>query len=76
LHRGNGVAPFRDFQDSVFFLSFIVDQRYRNRGIGKVVMEILASFITSTFHDINEFVLSFKTDNPHALALYRQHGYQ
>ncbi|MEI5740423.1 GNAT family N-acetyltransferase, partial [Staphylococcus aureus] len=49
LHRGKGVAPFSDNQDAVFFRSFSVDQRYRNRGIGKVVMEKLASFITSTF---------------------------
>ncbi len=33
------VAPFSDNQDAVFFRSFSVDQRYRNRGIGKVVME-------------------------------------
>ncbi|MCG3012306.1 GNAT family N-acetyltransferase, partial [Pseudomonas aeruginosa] len=39
LHRGKGVAPFSDNQDAVFFRSFSVDQRYRNRGIGKVVME-------------------------------------
>ena len=39
LHRGKGVAPFSDNQDAVFFRSFSVDQRYRKRGIGKVVME-------------------------------------
>ena len=55
---------------------YCVDQRYRNRGIGKVVMEKLASFITSTFQDINEIVLTVNTDNPHAMALYRQQGYQ
>ncbi|WP_256083981.1 GNAT family N-acetyltransferase, partial [Staphylococcus aureus] len=52
------------------------DQRYRKRGIGKVVMEKLASFITSTFQDINEIVLTVNTDKPHAMALYRQQGYQ
>lgn len=67
LHRGKGVAPFSDNQDAVFFRSFSVDQRYRNRGIGKVVMEKLASFITSTFQDINEIVLTVNTDNPHAM---------
>ncbi|MEZ2113319.1 GNAT family N-acetyltransferase, partial [Staphylococcus aureus] len=36
----------------------------------------LASFITSTFQDINEIVLTVNTDNPHAMALYRQQGYQ
>ncbi len=71
-----GVAPFSDNQDAVFFRSFSVDQRYRNRGIGKVVMEKLASFITSTFQGINEIVLTVNTDNPHAMALYRQQGYQ
>lgn len=76
LHRGKGVAPFSDNQDAVFFRSFSVDQRYRKRGIGKVVMEKLASFITSTFQDINEIVLTVNTDNPHAMALYRQQGYQ
>ncbi len=76
LHRGKGVAPFSDNQDAVFFRSFSVDQRYRNRGIGKVVMEKLASFITSTFQDINEIVLTVNTDNPHAMALYSQQGYQ
>ena len=70
------VAPFSDNQDAVFFRSFSVDQRYRNRGIGKVVMEKLASFITSTFQGINEIVLTVNTDNPHAMALYRQQGYQ
>ncbi len=44
LHRGKGVAPFSDNQDAVFFRSFSVDQRYRNRGIGKVVMEKLALY--------------------------------
>ncbi len=39
-------------------------------------MEKLASFITSTFQDINEIVLTVNTDNPHAMALYRQQGYQ
>ncbi|HCU7121392.1 TPA: GNAT family N-acetyltransferase [Staphylococcus aureus] len=43
---------------------------------GKGVMEKLASFITSTFQDINEIVLTVNTDNPHAMALYRQQGYQ
>ena len=33
-------------------------------------------FITSTFQDINEIVLTVNTDNPHAMALYRQQGYQ
>ncbi len=70
------IAPFSDNQDAVFFRSFSVDQRYRNRGIGKIVMEKLASFITSTFQDVNEIVLTVNTDNPHAMALYRQQGYQ
>ncbi|MDI6926938.1 GNAT family N-acetyltransferase, partial [Escherichia coli] len=52
-----------------------MDQRYRNKGIGKVVMEKLVPFITSTFQDINEIVLTVNTDNPHAMALYRQQGY-
>lgn len=76
LHRGKGVAPFSDNQNAVFFRSFSVDQRYRNKGIGKVVMEKLVPFITSTFQDINEIVLTVNTDNPHAMALYRQQGYQ
>ncbi len=36
-------------------------------GSGKVVMEKLASFITSTFQDINEIVLTVNTDNDHAI---------
>lgn len=76
LHRGKGVAPFSDNQNAVFFRSFSVDQRYRNKGIGKVVMEKLVPFITSTFQDINEIVLTVNTDNPHDMALYRQQGYQ
>ena len=63
------VAPFSDNQNAVFFRSFSVDQRYRNKGIGKVVMEKLVPFITSTFQDINEIVLTVNTDNPHAMAL-------
>ena len=70
------VAPFSDNQNAVFSGSFSVDQRYRNKGIGKVVMEKLVPFITSTFQDINEIVLTVNTDNPHAMALYRQQGYQ
>ena len=69
-------SPFSDNQNAVFFRSFSVDQRYRNKGIGKVVMEKLVPFITSTFQDINEIVLTVNTDNPHAMALYRQQGYQ
>ena len=38
-----------------------MDQRYRNKGIGKVVMEKLVPFITSTFQDINEIVLTVNT---------------
>ncbi|MGT0197503.1 GNAT family N-acetyltransferase [Staphylococcus aureus] len=76
LHRGKGVAPFSDNQDAVFFRSFSVDQRYRNRGIGKVNGKNWRHLSLQHFQDINEIVLTVNTDNRHAMALYRQQGYQ
>lgn len=76
LHRGKGVEPFSDHSDAIFFRSFSVDQRFRNQGIGKLVMEKLPSFISAIIQDINEIVLTVNIDNPHAMTLYRRQGYQ
>lgn len=76
LHRGKGVEPFSDHSGAIFFRSFSVDQRFRNQGIGKLVMEKLPSFISAIFQDINEIVLTVNTDNLHAMTLYRRQGYQ
>lgn len=76
LHCGKGVEPFSDHSGAIFFRSFSVDRRFRNQGVGKLVMEKLPSFIAATFQDVNEIVLTVNTDNPHAMTLYRQQGYQ
>lgn len=75
LHLEDGVKPFSDNPNAVFFRSFSVDARYRKEGIAKQVMSKLLTFIRQQFNNINEIVLTVNTDNPKAFNLYKQQGY-
>ena len=75
LHEGQGVKPYSNHQDAIFFRSFSVDARYRGQGVGKAVIQQLPSYIKATFPYINEIVLTVNTDNDKAIALYKQAKY-
>lgn len=76
LHEGTGVRPYSDNPNAMLFRSFTVDANFRHQGIGKEVMRRLPDFISREFPGFNEIILTVNTDNPSAIHLYEQQGYQ
>lgn len=76
LHESDGPAPYSSNPNAIFFRSFVVDSRYRGRGIGKHVIQQLNRYIKKVYPHINEIVLVVNTDNPKAKYVYEQAGYR
>lgn len=75
LHEGKGVEPYSENEQAIFFRSFSIDVKYRGRGVGKQVIEMLPQYIKKSFPHINEIVLTVNTDNEKAIQLYKQAHY-
>ncbi|GEP82933.1 GNAT family N-acetyltransferase [Staphylococcus kloosii] len=75
LHIGEGVKPYTDNPDAVFFRSFSVDNNFRGEGVGRAVIENLPTYVADTFPTIDEIYLTVNTDNEVALQLYKKCNY-
>lgn len=75
LHIGEGVKPYTDNPNAIFFRSFSVDSEFRGRGVGKAVIENLPAYIADTFPTVDEIYLTVNTDNEVALQLYKKCDY-
>lgn len=76
LHEGDGPESYSSNPNAIFFRSFVVDSRYRGKGIGKYVIQQLDQYIKEVYPQINEIVLVVNTDNPKAKYIYEQAGYR
>lgn len=76
LHEGAGVRPYTANPKALFFRSFSMDQRYRGKGYGKLVMQRLPHYICLNFPEVNEIYLTVNKDNVVGQKLYARCGYQ
>lgn len=75
LHIGEGVKPYTDNPNAIFFRSFSVDSNFRGEGVGRAVIENLSTYIANNFPTIEEIYLTVNTDNEVALQLYKKCDY-
>lgn len=76
LHEGQGVTPYTENKDAIFFRSFSIDKKHRGKGYAKKVMTALPGYLSEQFPNINEIYLTVNNDNVIAQQLYEQCNYQ
>lgn len=76
LHEGDGVAPYSNNKNAIFFRSFSIDSNYRGHGYGKQVIQSLPNYLRQYFPDVDEIYLTVNMDNEIAQKLYQQCRYQ
>ncbi|MDT3960038.1 GNAT family N-acetyltransferase [Staphylococcus kloosii] len=75
LHIGEGIKPYTDNPNAIFFRSFSVDNNFRGEGVGRAVIEHLPTYIGDIYPTIDEIYLTVNTDNEVALQLYKKCDY-
>ncbi|WP_234400198.1 GNAT family N-acetyltransferase [Shewanella marina] len=73
-----GFAMFGEFFEPlqrVWFDRFLIDISFQGQGLGKRFATLVMTYLYQHYH-VSEVYLSVYNDNPHAIRLYQQLGFE
>ncbi|MFY4775770.1 GNAT family N-acetyltransferase [Metabacillus sp. RGM 3146] len=76
LHGWEGVKEFSTNEKAILLRSYSVNEAFQGKGIANQSMQLLPSFITKHFPEVNEVILAVNHNNHKAQYVYQKGGFE
>lgn len=76
LHGWEGVKGYSDNKEALLLRAYSVNYSFQGKGIARLSLELLLSFVKENFPLINEIILAVNANNKSAQQVYQKCGFE